>query len=748
MPDRRMVQTCLMAVALLAITAVTVLAAPSDEPRIEFTRPRPHQVFQRIGFDPAKEAAGEVAPSGAAEVEVAGTVPGGPSAAVIEYRIDVLDRGQGTSTDWQAVVLQPSQLDGTGFRFPIIVPAGGWYRLELRQQDDAGATLATGACEPFGVGEVFLVAGQSYATNTNDERLRVTDAAARVAALNTATGEWAVAHDPQPAPDNTDGGSIWPPLGDELVKRFRVPVAFANVAVGATASAQWLPGEVLHDRLSSVGTSLGRFRAVLWQQGESDVIAATTTEQYIANLQRIRQSAVRAWGFEPVWIAAKSTHHPTVYNDPAGEGRIRDAIDRLSDITGFAAGPDTDTLTGEHRGDINSRRHFSASGQRAAAALWLQTLSERLMMTPAGVEAAGFLIPDLHLSEPFWNSDIVHRESSVLIRDAADQSAVARLAFPAAEVLSVTTADRLRAIDLQTVARASGPSLVTFNDPQPISPIDAETLFPSAGSENSYKHRTGHPEQNLLYQPGRWFHDRNVEVTYRRAENDAANAAAFNPVSGELPKTLARLAAGEPLTIGISGDSISTGADASAISKAPPFQPGYPDLITAWLRIHSDSEITLKNRAVGGWSVANGVADLPNLLAESPHVIIVAYGMNDVGRRDPKWFGEQTRTIIERIRAALPETEVILVSPMLGHAEWVHTPREMFPLYRDELLSLTGDGIAFADVTAVWQHLLAHKHDLDLTGNGLNHPNDFGHRLYAQTILQLLGASDSELQSR
>ena len=34
--------------------------------------------------------------------------------------------------------------------------------------------------------------------------------------------------------------------------------------------------------------------------------------------------------------------------------------------------------------------------------------------------------------------------------------------------------------------------------------------------------------------------------------------------------------------------------------------------------------------------------------------------------------------------------------------------------------------------------VINNKHDLDLTGNGLNHPNDFGHRLYAQTILALL----------
>ena len=130
----------------------------------------------------------------------------------------------------------------------------------------------------------------------------------------------------------------------------------------------------------------------------------------------------------------------------------------------------------------------------------------------------------------------------------------------------------------------------------------------------------------------------------------------------------------------------------------------------------------------------------PKLLAEKPHLVVVAYGMNDVGRRHPAWFGEQTKLILDRIKAHDPATEVILVAPMLGHAEWTATPREMFPRYRDELRKLAGPGVALADATAVWERMLRHKHDFDLTGNGLNHPNDFGHRLYAQVILTTLPA--------
>jgi hypothetical protein len=41
-------------------------------------------------------------------------------------------------------------------------------------------------------------------------------------------------------------------------------------------------------------------------------------------------------------------------------------------------------------------------------------------------------------------------------------------------------------------------------------------------------------------------------------------------------------------------------------------------------------------------------------------------------------------------------------------------------------------------MTQVWFDLLRRKSVYDVTGNGINHPNDFGHRLYAQVILSLL----------
>ncbi len=254
-----------------------------------------------------------------------------------------------TASEWRAVPLVRS--DASTPMAPRataewVMGAGGWYRLEVRWRGREGPTHLA-VVEPVGVGEVFLVAGQSYATNTNDER---------------------------------QYGSIWPPVGDQLARALGVPIGFVNVAVGGTSTRQWMPTEPLSVRLHHAGRTIGRFRAVLWQQGESDVYADTPAADYVSRLQQIRGAAVEAWGVAPPWICALSTHHPTVYRKPEAEARIRDAITQVSRLPGFALGPDTDQLQGPNRGGPQSRRHFSALGQRNAADLWVEALLRQLSL--------------------------------------------------------------------------------------------------------------------------------------------------------------------------------------------------------------------------------------------------------------------------------------------------------------------------------------------------------------------------------
>jgi lysophospholipase L1-like esterase len=171
---------------------------------------------------------------------------------------------------------------------------------------------------------------------------------------------------------------------------------------------------------------------------------------------------------------------------------------------------------------------------------------------------------------------------------------------------------------------------------------------------------------------------------------------------------------------------------------APPFMPAYPDLVAEQLRATYGGEVELVNRAVGGWAVPNGLTDLENLIAANPDLVVIAYGMNDVGRRDPEDYQKGIQQMIARIKAARPEAEIILVATMLGNEQWAHTPREMFTKYRDALSALCEQGVALADLTSVWTEMLRRKRDCDLTGNGVNHPSDFGHRVYASALLSLL----------
>jgi hypothetical protein len=48
-------------------------------------------------------------------------------------------------------------------------------------------------------------------------------------------------------------------------------------------------------------------------------------------------------------------------------------------------------------------------------------------------------------------------------------------------------------------------------------------------------------------------------------------------------------------------------------------------------------------------------------------------------------------------------------------------------------------GVAVADVTALWMAVVSKKSFMDITGNGVNHPNDYGHRLYAMVLAATLG---------
>jgi len=335
----------------------------AEEPRV--IHPQRHQVIQRHGFDPrtAPVNAMEGNGRGWADVRLVWTAKA-TSLDGWQGRIVPLEHAFGTAVDWSP--LRVESVDGK-FTSLLRVLAGGWYRMELKHSSSESLVL-----EPFGVGEVFVVAGQSYAVGANDENLRVEESQQRVATFNWREDRWQVANDP--IPHAGPKGSLWPALGDILVPLLRVPVGFVNAAVGGTSTRQWSVDGKLFTDLVTAGKKTGDFRAVLWQQGESDVIEKTSRVDYVARVKTIRDSAMQAWNLDVPWLPAKSTLHPTVYRAPPQEETIRGAIGDLWKLPGFRPGPDTDVLDAENRGGPQTMRHFSGIGQRRAAQLWFAAI--------------------------------------------------------------------------------------------------------------------------------------------------------------------------------------------------------------------------------------------------------------------------------------------------------------------------------------------------------------------------------------
>ena len=121
------------------------------------------------------------------------------------------------------------------FRCSLEMPAGGWFRLEVRQRK-GDSVVAQTHIEHLGIGEVFVVTGQSNSANHGEELQKPQSG---LVTTFDGTG-WRPALDPQPGASG-GGGSFLPPFGDALSKRLGVPVGLVACGIGATSVREWLP---------------------------------------------------------------------------------------------------------------------------------------------------------------------------------------------------------------------------------------------------------------------------------------------------------------------------------------------------------------------------------------------------------------------------------------------------------------------------------------------------------------------------
>lgn len=344
---------------------------------------------------------------------------------------------------------------------------------------------------------------------------------------------------------------------------------------------------------------------------------------------------------------------------------------------------------------------------------------------------------NLSLPPPFSTHGVVHGESALFLAPSDGPAEAALLLRPKAvravrnrltgETYTEGRDYRVDA-DRRRLVRLDGSRLPFLHE---------SDLYKKPHEPHAAAHKVGDENTWLLWDED-GFAAKQVEVDYDAAE--PWDGYVPHSAAAALPRTFARLRHHEHLSIAVSGDSISAGYNSSARHNTPPYQGAYPALLAAALEKTYGSKVDLLNVSVAGLRADSAMASLPRVLEVEPDLVVVAYGMNDVGRRDPALYARQIQTFIDAVRAKRPDAEFILVTTSLGNPDWTAIPADQFPKYRDALADLCSDErhVALADVTQLWTDLLRRKRYADLTGNGLNHPNDFGHRLYAQTLMQLL----------
>lgn len=341
-------------------------SAPSFA-QLSITSPVPRMVFQR---NLANEAL----------VTVTGMAS--PTATTIEARFVPLATGQGSVTAWTTL---PFLSGSKAFRGQVTVTAG-WYRLDVRSK--AGNTiLSQTKVNRVGVGEVFIIAGQSNAFGGIERGLvAAEDRVMCVDFKQDSLSEQLLPLQFSHINYGSNMGPSQPPhmyglLGDKLVQRLNVPVLFIGAALGGTSSTEWrqsaagnigtTPNPSVYRRLGAVllhYIARTGARAVLWHQGESDINSSTQT--YFDNMKYVIEKSRQQVGSKPLaWVISRAS-----YIDGRTNPQVINAQNQLiSNITNVFAGPETDNIIGSDNRPDNV--HFRGIGRIRFTEAWDASLT-------------------------------------------------------------------------------------------------------------------------------------------------------------------------------------------------------------------------------------------------------------------------------------------------------------------------------------------------------------------------------------
>ncbi|HZK62677.1 MAG TPA: SGNH/GDSL hydrolase family protein [Puia sp.] len=323
---------------------------------------------------------------------------------------------------------------------------------------------------------------------------------------------------------------------------------------------------------------------------------------------------------------------------------------------------------------------------------------------------------------PFWNSDTIYNET-VLLYSLHGAAATGRMLFVPDKILSV------KSFDLQN-------NYSKAND----FAVNGRTITRKVDSKMPFRTDSSFDKQDLA-----WFNLQSqwIVVTYTHQDKWKGPAPSYK---GEMmPKTLAKLRSKSALRIVAYGMSITRGLDVSGYDTVAPFMPPYVELFAGALKKdYGYQDIQLYNTALPGaradWG-ARYAGQYINPL--KPDLVIIDFGMNDFWNYKPEEFKGFIQTIIDKVRAANPDAEFLMLSNMKFDPDYVSESDKNKTFYVNNmegyhtvLQQLEATGIINLDMTTLSGMIYSRKKAKDCLANPL-HPNDYMARWYAQGMAAL-----------
>lgn len=337
---------------------------------------------------------------------------------------------------------------------------------------------------------------------------------------------------------------------------------------------------------------------------------------------------------------------------------------------------------------------------------------------------------------PYWEGKVVYQESVMLLEDENGNVPEISLLYKAEKIVSVRSSDLKteykEGTDYQLVD-----GKLHIPEGSTIPTVTHDFYYPAEESDTAMKLNKNYGEGYIFFSEGSVMHSMQIAVTYTH-KGDYDGVVPANK-SDKLPKLQEKLKNGEDLRICVFGDSISTGANSTQkVSALPMARPWFQMIVDKLEEKYPDTSVSLYNPSVGGKKSDWGVEVAAQKVAYGPDLCIIGFGMNDGSAKVPaEEYLANIKTIMDTARSGNPDCEFVLIATMVANPEagnFVGNQEEYLPA----LLSLETEGVVVADMTSFHKSLLEHKRFYDMSGNNVNHPNDFLARAYAQVLWQTM----------